>query len=202
MKRGWKLINRSSEIFELEKAGVCRETSLRGEFSPLCCREGWEFDSNPLKTFVVDVAFVDEIAYDQDQLFLVDFEELLKPVIVVDTGSLNGGFDINVNIIRSFEGDPSRHRAKLVRRAARVHRSGSVMESIGEAHRTRVYEPPVNESWEEGLYSWLCEHLGCHGMTPNFGHFFGFGPKSFARFARCGTQSQLAHSQHPTRRVS
>jgi hypothetical protein len=43
------------------------------------------------------------MAYDQDELFLVNFEELLYPVIILDTGSLNGGFDVGI-ICWSFGG--------------------------------------------------------------------------------------------------
>ena len=96
MKRRWKLINRSVKVFELEIARIVRETSSRSEIDPFRCREGREFGSSLLDTFVVDIAFVDDQAYDQDELFLVNFEELLHPVIVFDTGSLNSGFDIGI----------------------------------------------------------------------------------------------------------
>lgn len=72
------------------------ETRLLSKIDPFRCRKGWEFDSSLLDTSVVDIAFVDDQAYDQDELFLIDFEELLHPVIVFDTGSLNGSFDVGI----------------------------------------------------------------------------------------------------------
>ena len=50
---------------------------MRSEINPLGQREGWKFDSNPLETCIVDVSFVYKMAYDEDELLLVDFEELL-----------------------------------------------------------------------------------------------------------------------------
>src|SRR5882757_6196743 len=96
MERRWKLINRSVKGFELEIARIVREISSRNEIDPFRCREGWEFGSSLLDTLVVDIAFVDDQAYNQEELFLVNFEELLHPVIVFDTGSLNGGFDVGI----------------------------------------------------------------------------------------------------------
>jgi hypothetical protein len=96
MERGRKLISRSFEVFESEITGIIRKASSRSKVSPLFCREGWELSSSLLNTSVVDIAFVYDEAYDQDELFLVDFEELLYPVIVYDTGRQNGCFDVGI----------------------------------------------------------------------------------------------------------
>jgi hypothetical protein len=86
-------MDRRFVVVKLEITRIFRETSSRSKVSPLCCREGWEFSSSFLDTSDVDIAFVHDEAYDQDEMFLVDFEDLLYPVIVFDTGSMNGGFD-------------------------------------------------------------------------------------------------------------
>jgi hypothetical protein len=76
------LIDRHFVVVRLETTRIFRETSSRSKVSSLRCREGWEFNSSPLDTSVVDIAFVHDEAYDQDEFFLVDFEELLYPVII------------------------------------------------------------------------------------------------------------------------
>jgi len=77
MKRRWELVHGCLEVLEPEITRVFRETSLRSEITPLRCREGWEFSSGTLNTFVVDVALVEKKAYDQDEMFLLEIEELL-----------------------------------------------------------------------------------------------------------------------------
>jgi hypothetical protein len=94
MERGWELINRSGKISEPESVRIPRETNLLGEIDPFLRRERWEFDSSLFDTPVVEIALVDDLAYNQEEFFLVNFDELFHPVIIIDTGSLNGGFEV------------------------------------------------------------------------------------------------------------